>query len=222
MGRGECLSVIDCAMEEGDMGECTRVLVRGAWRGSDGDVEVGPGGLCSPRHHSLSDPRVLRKVPTYDVASIIRLTLRGGRGRPERGARHRAGQLARRRRRRRPRTGLGRAVQVDPIKPMLKPPGTKRLKLNCDVLLSTSAFKINLRRYTLGLGGGLPTVATDTTPDIPHSTAELPVRVLVIGLRCGTVPAFVCRHLPGVRVDVVVGWCMFKHVLKRMVSARGT
>ena len=39
MGRGECLSVIDCAMEEGDMGECTRVLVRGAWRGSDGDVE---------------------------------------------------------------------------------------------------------------------------------------------------------------------------------------
>jgi hypothetical protein len=43
---------------------------------------------------------------------------------------------------------LGRAVQVDPIKPKLKPPGTKRLKLNCDVLLSTSAFKFNLRRYT--------------------------------------------------------------------------
>jgi hypothetical protein len=43
----------------------------------------------------------------------------------------------------------GRAVQVDPIKPKLKkPPGTKRLKVNCDVLLSTSAFKLNLRRYT--------------------------------------------------------------------------
>ena len=41
----------------------------------------------------------------------------------------------------------GRVVQVDPIKPKLKPPGTKRLKLNCDVLLSTSAFKFNLRRY---------------------------------------------------------------------------
>ena len=41
----------------------------------------------------------------------------------------------------------GRAVQVDPMKPKLKPPGTKRLKLNCDVLLSTSAFKFNLRRY---------------------------------------------------------------------------
>jgi hypothetical protein len=38
-------------------------------------------------------------------------------------------------------------VQFDPIKPKLKPPGTKRLKLKCDVLLSTSAFKFNLRRY---------------------------------------------------------------------------
>jgi hypothetical protein len=36
---------------------------------------------------------------------------------------------------------------VDPIKHKLKPPGTKRLKLNCDILLSTSAFKFNLRRY---------------------------------------------------------------------------
>jgi len=38
-------------------------------------------------------------------------------------------------------------VQVDPTKPQLKPPGTKRLKQNCDILLSTSAFKSNLRRY---------------------------------------------------------------------------
>ena len=40
-------------------------------------------------------------------------------------------------------------MQVDPIKPKLKSPGTKRLKLDCDVLLSTSAFKFNLRRYIL-------------------------------------------------------------------------
>ena len=39
-------------------------------------------------------------------------------------------------------------MQVDPIKPKLKPPRTKRLKLNCDILLSTSTFKFNLRRYT--------------------------------------------------------------------------
>ena len=35
------------------------------------------------------------------------------------------------------------------MKPKLKPPGTKRLKLKHDVLLSTFAFKFNLRRYTL-------------------------------------------------------------------------
>jgi len=36
---------------------------------------------------------------------------------------------------------LGRAVQVDPIKPTLKPTGTKRLKLNFDILLTTYAFE---------------------------------------------------------------------------------
>ena len=39
-------------------------------------------------------------------------------------------------------------MQVDPFKLKLKPPGTKRLKLNCDILLSTFAFKFILRRYT--------------------------------------------------------------------------
>jgi len=38
-------------------------------------------------------------------------------------------------------------VQVDPVKPMLKPPGTKHWKLKCDELLSSFAFKFNLRRY---------------------------------------------------------------------------
>ena len=47
-----------------------------------------------------------------------------------------------------PQRARGRAVQVAPIKPKLKPPGTKRLKLKCDILLSTSAFKFNLRRHT--------------------------------------------------------------------------
>jgi hypothetical protein len=42
----------------------------------------------------------------------------------------------------------GMAVQVDPMKPKLKPLGTKCLKVNCDILLPTSAFKYNLRRYT--------------------------------------------------------------------------
>ena len=42
----------------------------------------------------------------------------------------------------------GRVVQVDPIKPKLQPPGSKRLKLRCVVPLSNFAFKFNLRRYS--------------------------------------------------------------------------
>ena len=39
-------------------------------------------------------------------------------------------------------------MQVDPEKLKLKSPGTKRLKLRCDTLLSNYAFKFKLRRYT--------------------------------------------------------------------------
>jgi len=35
------------------------------------------------------------------------------------------------------------------MKPKLKSPGSKRLKLKCDVLLSNFTFKFNLRRYDL-------------------------------------------------------------------------
>jgi len=38
-------------------------------------------------------------------------------------------------------------VQVDPMKPTLKAPRPKRPKLQCNILLSTFAFKFNLRRY---------------------------------------------------------------------------
>ena len=42
-------------------------------------------------------------------------------------------------------------MQVDPIKPTLKPPKTKRLKYECDLLLSTSGFTFSLRRCTKGV-----------------------------------------------------------------------
>ena len=53
----------------------------------------------------------------------------------------------------------GKPVQVDPIKPTLKAPETKRLKLNYDGPLSNCAFNFNLRRYnvvdkTQGNAGG--------------------------------------------------------------------
>ena len=40
-------------------------------------------------------------------------------------------------------------MQVDLIKPKLRPPGTKRWKLKFYTLLSTSAFKFNLCHYIL-------------------------------------------------------------------------
>ena len=58
-------------------------------------------------------------------------------------------------------------MQVDPIKSTLKAPGIKLLKLECEELLSTFAFKLNLSRYNedddnfdddvfgdFGVGGG--------------------------------------------------------------------
>ena len=42
----------------------------------------------------------------------------------------------------------GRAVQVDPIKPLLKPPVSMLLKLRYNGTLSMVAFNFNLRRYS--------------------------------------------------------------------------
>jgi len=42
------------------------------------------------------------------------------------------------------------------MKPTLKAPGTKRLKLRYDQLLSSVAFEFNLRRYNMGAEAGLP------------------------------------------------------------------
>jgi len=39
-------------------------------------------------------------------------------------------------------------VQVHSMKPKLKPPETTCLKLKWDIVLSTFAFKFNMRRYT--------------------------------------------------------------------------
>ena len=42
-------------------------------------------------------------------------------------------------------------MQVNPIKPMLKAPGTKRLTLTHGELLSSFALKFNLRHYVTAL-----------------------------------------------------------------------
>ena len=38
-------------------------------------------------------------------------------------------------------------MQVDPIKPTFKAPGSDRLELTSDILLATYALKLNLRHY---------------------------------------------------------------------------
>ena len=107
MQRTSTISVLDIAIQEGEAGECTRVLIRGPWAGSNGEVEgeVDPNDIPGSALHSWHDATI--------VAALI-----------------------------------------------------------------------------------------------PHLSARTwspvnPPRVLIIGLRCGAVPAFLCRHLPGVRVDVV-------------------
>ena len=77
--------------------------------------------------------RVLSSMASHDVASMLC---------------HAALHEAAARHAEHPR-GPGRAVQVDPIKPMLKAPGAKRLKLKYDIPFSEFAFKFNLRRYNL-------------------------------------------------------------------------
>ena len=51
-------------------------------------------------------------------------------------------------------------MQVDPIKPVLKGPKTKRLKQKVDESLSSFAFKFNLRRYTEGVKLHTATLST--------------------------------------------------------------
>jgi hypothetical protein len=45
-------------------------------------------------------------------------------------------------------------VQVDPIKPILKGTGTKRLRLNHYKLLLNVAVKLSLRRYIMAWSSG--------------------------------------------------------------------
>jgi len=66
------------------------------------------------------------------------------------------------------------------MKPKSKTHGTKRLKPNCVVLLSSSAFNLNVRRYFTGAEAGLPGAMYDlgrsvqVDPMIPLSKAPGP------------------------------------------------
>ena len=64
-------------------------------------------------------------------------------------------------------------MQVDPIKPALKAPGTERLKLEYDELLSSSAFQLNLRRYIEGLESDIKFVVAGLGRGLHSSSSQL-------------------------------------------------
>jgi hypothetical protein len=68
----------------------------------------------------------------------------------------------------------GRAVQVDPIKPVLKPPGLMLLKLRCDGPLSKVAFNFNLRRYSVGAACYAGDLSPPPPPLAPPSPSPPP------------------------------------------------
>jgi len=53
-------------------------------------------------------------------------------------------------------------VQVDPIKPTWKAPGSKRLKLEHEKQLSNFAFNFNSRRYTVATAAAADATAANT------------------------------------------------------------
>ena len=73
----------------------------------------------------------------------------------------------------------GRAVQVDPIKPKLKPPGYTLLKLSHDGPASNFAFKYNSRRHIMAMitddpeGGGETVMIHSTAPQLQVTSGKV-------------------------------------------------
>jgi hypothetical protein len=109
----------------------------------------------------------------------------------------------------------GRAVQVDPRKPKLKPSGTKRLKLTYDGPVSNFAFNFNLRRYSMAACDGENLLTVAVAPHQVYGPRDF------LFLHNFLINAARMRVFgPG---DNLVGWCRLsvsKPVLKApMVSA---
>ena len=108
------------------------------------------------------------------------------------------------------------------MKPKLKPPGTKCLKLECDILLSTSAFKFNLCRYTMGdvgeggasEGGG--SAASDGTPAWARCGAG-PGQAPVLSRACRLMSTLVARCWSAAPADRPAA----RHVVEQLEAVLG-
>jgi threonine aldolase len=79
---------------------------------------------------------------------------------------------------------LGTAVQVDPIKPTLKAPGTQRLKLRYNKLLSSlpqSCFQFQLAPLQLGCSPARAVQAADSVSVCLSKGLGAPVGTIVLG-----------------------------------------
>jgi hypothetical protein len=74
------------------------------------------------------------------------------------------------------------------MRPKLKPPGTDRLKLKCDVVLSTSGFKFNLRRYTLAAAFCLMVYSEAKLTLLRHSKRPPPYDAAMADIFVGIMP----------------------------------
>jgi len=110
------------------------------------------------------------KARVDDTAGSVRRAV--GRG----GPRRRCTRTGRWRRRWAACAPRGRAVQVGPIKPMLKAPGSKLLDLTCDKPLSKFAFKFNLRRYSVAVAGDGPHLPRAAHAPHPRHRQRVDVR----------------------------------------------
>jgi len=78
---------------------------------------------------------------------------------------------------------------VDPTKPTLKAPGTKRLNLTCNKLLSSLAFKFNLRRYILAEQAGDVTSLKEKADLLQRAVGVEPREVALEGCFIGDLTA---------------------------------
>jgi len=77
---------------------------------------------------------------------------------------------------------LGRAVQVDPIKPTLKVAGSQRLKLEYDEPPSNFTFKFKSRRYSLVHTARLARLRLEETDGGAHISSWLAAHLVGLGL----------------------------------------
>jgi hypothetical protein len=98
-------------------------------------AKVGPARYCSPR-------RTMSCYSRSEGSKCVSVTWRATSARPYAWSRMSSSAVSH------ISGSRGRAVQVAPIKPPLKAPRTQLLELQYDELLSSLAFKFNLRRYT--------------------------------------------------------------------------